>query len=154
MKDAPFSKARLAVGFACSCILLFCGCSSVKPPEGVKSVERTLTVTGYCRCGKCTGWHRTWYGRPVYSSGNSKGERKEVGVTASGSKAKVGTIAADTTRYPFGTIMHIPGYGYGRVEDRGGAIKGEHIDLYFRSHNEALRWGRQTKKVKVWFQPG
>lgn len=111
-------------------------------------------MTGYCRCGKCTGWHRTWYGRPVYSSGNSKGERKEVGVTASGSKAKVGTIAADTTRYPFGTIMHIPGYGYGRVEDRGGAIKGEHIDLYFRSHNEALRWGRQTKKVKVWFQPG
>jgi hypothetical protein len=59
-----------------------------------------------------------------------------------------GTIAADTKYYPFGTHMHVPGYGWGVVEDRGGAIKGPNrIDLYFNSHSEALRWGR--KKVRV-----
>jgi hypothetical protein len=62
-----------------------------------------------------------------------------------------GTIAADTRFYPFGTRMYIPGYGWGTVEDRGGAIKGpERIDLYFSSHQEALEWGR--KKVQVTIQ--
>jgi len=63
-----------------------------------------------------------------------------------------GTIAADTKYYPFGTRMYVPGYGWGKVEDRGGAIKGpDRIDLYFNSHNEALQWGR--KKVKVNIEP-
>jgi 3D (Asp-Asp-Asp) domain-containing protein len=49
--------------------------------------------------------------------------------------------------------MYIEGYGYGRVEDRGGGIKGEHIDLYFPTHRQALQWGRQVKRVKVWPVP-
>ncbi len=61
-----------------------------------------------------------------------------------------GTIAADTRYYPFGTRMFVPGYGWGRVEDRGGAIKGsDRIDLYFHSHEEALQWGRQKLHVQV-----
>ncbi len=60
---------------------------------------------------------------------------------------KDGSIAADTQYYPFGTRMYIPGYGWGEVVDRGGAIKGpDRIDLYFSSHQGALRWGRK----KVW----
>jgi 3D (Asp-Asp-Asp) domain-containing protein len=63
-----------------------------------------------------------------------------------------GTVAADTRYYPFGTRMYVPGYGWGRVEDRGGAIKGpDRIDLYFSSHQEALRWGR--RKVRVTIEP-
>lgn len=59
-----------------------------------------------------------------------------------------GTIAADTKYYPFGTRMNVPGYGWGVVEDRGGAIKGpDRIDLFFDSHSDALVWGR--KKVRV-----
>lgn len=59
-----------------------------------------------------------------------------------------GTIAADTRFYPFGTRFYIPEYGYGRVEDRGSAIKGEkRLDLYFKSHQKALDWGR--KKIDV-----
>ncbi|XP_077251305.1 uncharacterized protein LOC143890486 isoform X2 [Tasmannia lanceolata] len=61
-----------------------------------------------------------------------------------------GTIAADTNFYPFGTCMHIPGYGWGEVEDRGGAIVGpDKIDLYHCSHNEALRWGRKKLQVEI-----
>lgn len=111
-----------------------------------------MTVTAYCDCQKCCGWKRTWYGKPVYAYGANKGKRKRVGVTASGANAKVGTLAADTSRYPFGTMMYVPGYGYGRVEDRGSAIKGDHIDLFFKTHKEALEWGRQQRQVRVWYQ--
>jgi hypothetical protein len=61
-----------------------------------------------------------------------------------------GTIAADTSIFPFGTRMRVPGYGWGIVEDRGSAIQGtDHIDLYFRSHRKALRWGRQNETVQI-----
>jgi len=86
----------------------------------------------------------------VYDAGPLKGQRKTVGMTASGKKARNGTIAADPALFPFGTIMYVEGYGYGRVEDRGGAIKGNHIDLFFETHREAQQWGRRTVNVKVW----
>jgi len=61
-----------------------------------------------------------------------------------------GTIAADTRYYPFGTRMYVPGYGYGVVEDRGGAIKGpKRLDLFFSSHSDALQWGRQHVNVTI-----
>lgn len=64
--------------------------------------------------------------------------------------AKDGTIAADTKYYPFGTRMYIPGYGYGVVEDRGSAIKGPgRIDIYYESHGDALKWGREKIKVEI-----
>ena len=131
-------------------VLLSGGCARFRPPKGVDPVVRTLRVTGYCKCGKCCGWRRTWYGRPVVASGPNKGKRKRVGITASGTKAKIGTIAADTARYPFGTVMSVPGYGYGRVEDRGSAIIGNHIDLFFKSHRDAEAWGNKTLRVKIW----
>lgn len=61
-----------------------------------------------------------------------------------------GTIAADTKYYPFGTRMYIPGYGWGVVEDRGGAIKGpDRIDLFFDSHHDAIQWGRRKVAVEI-----
>ncbi len=126
------------------------GCTRFRPPSGVKPRNVTMLATGYCKCGKCCSWKRNWRFQPVFSSGPQKGKRKKVGITASGTKARKGTIAADIRKYPFGTIMYIEGYGYGRVEDRGGVIKGEHIDLFFRTHKQALEWGKQNKRVKVW----
>jgi 3D (Asp-Asp-Asp) domain-containing protein len=47
--------------------------------------------------------------------------------------------------------MYVPGYGYGRVEDRGKAMKGKSkIDIYYDTHKEALQWGRRNVPVKVW----
>jgi 3D (Asp-Asp-Asp) domain-containing protein len=46
--------------------------------------------------------------------------------------------------------MYVPGYGWGTVLDRGGAIKGpDRIDLYFESHQEALVWGRRRVQVQI-----
>jgi len=132
-------------------VLAGVGCVGIRPPPRGPSVERTILTTGYCDCRECCGWRRTWLGVAVYASGPLKGQRKQVGVTACGTKTRQGTIAADTSVYPFGTVMYVPGYGYGRVEDRGGGIKGEHIDLFFKSHRDALEWGRPLKRVLVWF---
>ncbi len=146
--------AVAAAAVSASLTLVSCsGCATVLHPDKEHyqdPVEKKMVVTGYCNCQKCCGWKRTWYGKPVIASGKNKGKRKEVGLTASGTHARNGTIAADTSYYPFGTIFYIPGYGYGRVEDRGGAIKGQHIDAWFRNHDKALHWGKQNLTVKVW----
>lgn len=118
------------------------------PPGGPEVVS--METTGYCKCGKCCGWKRNWKFQPVVAYGPTKGDPKTVGITAAGTLADWGTIAADTRYYPFGTIMFIPDYGWGRVEDIGGDIKGMHIDLFFPSHRQALKWGREWKQVKVW----
>lgn len=78
---------------------------------------------------------------------------KQIGKTSSGAMVRPGSIAADTTIYPYGTVMHIPGYGYGIVQDTGGAIDGQHIDLYRPNHWFARQWGVKAKTVKVWLPP-
>lgn len=94
-----------------------------------KEKQYIYTLTAYCPCVKCCG--------------------KSDGITASGVKAVQGvTIAADTSVLPFGTKVEIDGKVY-TVQDRGGAIKGNRIDIYFDSHEEALKFGRQTKTITI-----
>ena len=128
--------------------------SPVKPPRDTPGREYVVITTGYCPCSECCGWKRNWLGRPVVASGPDRGKSKVVGMTASGAMARPGTLAADTSIFPFGTIIYIPGYGYGRVEDRGSAITGYHLDLFYRTHGLAAQHGKVKAKIKVWFPPG
>ena len=136
------------------------GRSPAANPISVETAEdhgetKELLVTGYCNCGTCCGWRKKWFffGRPVYNYGKMKGSPKKVGVTASGRVAAKGTIAADTSVFPFGTKMIIPGYGSGIVQDVGGSVKGSHIDIWFPSHKAATAWGTRKIKVKVMRSP-
>jgi 3D (Asp-Asp-Asp) domain-containing protein len=101
-----------------------------------KSHVVTMEVTGYCSCKKCCG-------------------EQAAGITASGKKVSYNRgrfVAADTRILPFGTKVSIPGYHEGvavEVIDRGGAIKGNKLDLYFPTHQAALNWGRRMVKVRV-----
>lgn len=117
---------------------------------GDKAIEDGLfEVTGYCNCGECCGWVLDKDGKAVYNYGRQKGKTKKIGLTSTGKKARRGTIAADPKVFKMGTKLEIPGYGTGVVEDIGGAIKGRHIDLWFPSHEEAKRWGKQYLRIKV-----
>jgi 3D (Asp-Asp-Asp) domain-containing protein len=131
-------------------LLVPCGYATVRLSMVGKPVERKLAVTGYCKCGECCDWSRDWLGVPICTSGRNKGKIKMVGVTASGTVAGRGTIAADTSRYPIGTMMYVEGYGYGRVEDIGEKITGDHIDVYFKTHGLAQEWGTKKLRVKIW----
>jgi len=121
-------------------------------PWGLASRGREvkMVVTGYCACHRCCGWRRNWLGQPVYAGGALAGKRKKVGICADGTKARGGTIAADTRYYSFGRRMYVPGYGYGTVHDRGKGIQGAaRLDVFFKSHRRALRWGRRSVVVTV-----
>jgi 3D (Asp-Asp-Asp) domain-containing protein len=124
----------------------------VRPPKGATPVVVEMETTSYCHCRKCCSYK--WLAFiPYQKTGTFSWRIKHIGVTSSGAKVGPGTLAADTSLYPYGTIMHIPGYGYGRVEDTGGAIKGKHIDLYRPNHWFARSWGVKKRKVKVWLPP-
>lgn len=70
--------------------------------------------------------------------------------TASGAIAEEGvTIAADWSVYSPGTILYIEGIGERTVQDRGGAISGQKIDVFFNNHEDALHFGRQEIRIKV-----
>lgn len=88
----------------------------------------TYKVTAYCSCSKCCG--------------------KTTGRTASGTKATAGRTAAAPAKFAFGTKLNIGGKIY-TVEDRGGAIKGNRIDIYVNSHSAALQWGVKYLPVTV-----
>ena len=137
---------------AISCLSLEgCATAEIRPPRNAHRVTFEMEVTGYDNGPASCGWRRNWYGRPVYAYGPMRGKPKAVGITASGLRAQHGTIAADTRHYPFGTVMYIPEYGYGIVEDCGGDIKGPgRLDLWFRSETQARQWGRHRVKVQVW----
>ena len=45
--------------------------------------------------------------------------------------------------------MHVPGYGWGSVQDTGGAIKGNRLDVWFETVKEAREWGRRKLNVIV-----
>jgi 3D (Asp-Asp-Asp) domain-containing protein len=124
----------------------------VLPPSDVVPIEVELKTTAYCHCRRCCSYK--WLLIIPYQKTSRFGFRlKHVGITSSGARVHPGTLAADPSVYPYGTVMFIPGYGYGVVEDTGGAIKGEHIDLYRPNHWFARYWGVQMKKVKVWLPP-
>ena len=93
-----------------------------------------MRVTAYCPCPKCCG---------QYSDG----------MTACGHLIEPGdTFVAADKRYAFGTQMLVPGYNHDqavKVLDRGGAIQGNRIDVFFHSHQEALEWGVKYLDVKV-----
>ncbi len=71
------------------------------------------------------------------------------GMTATNKRARRGYVAADWTVFPPGTRLYIPGYGEAVVEDRGGAVKGYHLDLFVDSRREALEWGVKQLEVYV-----
>jgi 3D (Asp-Asp-Asp) domain-containing protein len=69
------------------------------------------------------------------------------GTTASGLKAGYGVVAVDTRFIRLKSPLYIEGYGYAIAADRGGAIKGNKIDLCFDTYEEAVQFGRKNVKV-------
>lgn len=101
----------------------------------------------------------TGYTAGVESTGKTP-KHPQYGITYSGVKVRrdketVSTIAADPKLFPMGSILYIPGYGYGIVADTGSAIKGNKIDLYFPTTKQVYKeWGKKDVEVQVIKQGG
>ena len=96
------------------------------PQEPIKESLGVYTLTAYCGCVKCCG--------------------KTDGITASGTKVQANRTIAAPSNFAFGTQIEINNKIY-IVEDRGGAIHGKRIDIYFNTHAEALAFGVQKQEI-------
>ena len=149
-KSTKYLIARLSIMFLCMVLGFGLGWISketevvevnitrpiVRVNQPIEEIEPTanytemkVVATAYCPCEKCCG--------------------KSDGITATGVKAKANrTVAADPNILPYGTEI-LCGMGEFVVEDCGGAIKGNRVDFFFDTHEEALKFGRQEFTIWV-----
>ena len=114
----------------------------VKPENLIQEVENITPITtklntsAYCSCEICCG--------------------KTDGKTASGKMATAWHTVAAGKDYPIGTIIYIPALvdkpngGWFVVEDRGGAISNEKLDVFFNTHEEAIQFGRKSLEAYIY----
>lgn len=119
--------------------LMFDTASTAQPiAKPATSTSRVvwMLVTAYCPCTKCCG-------------------PRAAGITASGKDVSYNDghfVAADTDLLAFGSVVRVPGYADNtpvEVIDRGSAIKGNRLDVFFPTHDQALVWGRRWMPVTV-----
>ncbi len=101
----------------------------VKTEEPVYTKGESLgifTTTAYCNCSKCSGGHGLTYSGTVPQADH--------------------TLSADLSVFPLGTKVMIDGIVY-TVEDRGSGVNGNKVDIYFATHEEALKYGTKSREV-------
>lgn len=107
-----------------------------KKVEGITPIVITANTSAYCSCAKCCG--------------------KTNGITASGKPANTWYTIAASSSFKLGTVVYIPYFqnqpngGWFVVQDRGGAIKGNKIDIFMGSHSQALSFGRKSLECYVY----
>ena len=110
--------------------------SLAKKVEGITPKVSTFNTSAYCACRSCCG--------------------KTNGITASGAKASQWCTIAAGSCYPMGTVIYIPYFknkpngGWFVVQDRGGAISSNRIDVFMSSHSQALQFGRRNLTCYVY----
>ena len=104
--------------------------------EGKNPRVINVNASAYCSCARCCG--------------------KSNGITSSGRPATEWHTVAAGSGYPIGTVIYIPALadkpngGWFVVEDRGGAISNNRIDIYMGSHSQALTFGRRNLECYVY----
>ena len=108
----------------------------IQEVENITPITTTLNTSAYCPCEICCG--------------------KTDGRTASGKMATAWHTVAAGKGYPIGTIIYIPALvdkpngGWFVVEDRGGAISNEKMDVFFNTHEEAIQFGRKSLDAYIY----
>lgn len=112
-----------------------------KKVEGITPIVKTLNTSAYTAstCGK-------------------KPTDKGYGKTASGAMAKSWYTVAAGKGYPMGTVIYIPAMknkpngGWFVVQDRGGAISNNKLDIYMSTYNECIQFGRKNLECYIYVQ--
>ena len=110
-----------------------------KKVEGMTPIVKTLNTSAYTAstCGK---------------SKNSKG----YGRTASGAMASSWYTVAAGKGYPIGTVIYVPAFknkpngGWFVVQDRGGAISNNRLDVYMSTYKECIQFGRRNLQCYIY----
>lgn len=104
--------------------------------SGVTPRVARFNTSAYCPCAICCG--------------------KSNGITSSGAQAKEWYTLAAGPGLPIGTVVYIPSLankpngGWFVVEDRGGAISNNKLDVFMGSHAAAIQFGRRSLECYVY----
>ncbi len=101
---------------------------AIKTPEGIKRYSKKMKVQATAYTIHC---------------GNGDG------VTSIGLIPKRGIVAVDPKVIPYRTKLYVPGYGLAIAGDCGGLIKGNIIDVFVDSYDEAWKWGRKNIEIYI-----
>lgn len=115
------------------------GASLAARVEGITPIVKTLNTSAYAAstCDKSPD-------SPTY------------GITASGARAVAWYTVAAGKGYPMGTIIYIPYFkdkpngGWFVVQDRGGAIKDNKLDVFMNTYNECIQFGRRNLECYIY----
>lgn len=113
----------------------------VRPP--VSRILAYGTLNTVSRGGQILRFRRALVARATAYSA-AAGSR-----TATGHPVGRGVVAVDSRVIPLGSRLFIEGYGYGTALDKGSAIRGNRIDVFFPTEAECRRWGVRSVKVYV-----
>ena len=113
--------------------------SLAKKVEGITPTVKTLNASAYTAstCGKAPG--SSGYGR-----------------TSSGAMASSWYTVAAGSGYKLGTVIYIPYFankpngGWFVVQDRGGAISNNRVDVYMNTYNECISFGRRNLECYIY----
>jgi len=105
-------------------------------PRGAWQPMGEYRVTGYSACVACCGKSDVITADGTYTPGFK------------------GVLVSAPRDIPFGTKLWVEGVGLVEVHDRGGAIKGRRLELFFQKYHDALQWGVQKRQVWVWKESG
>lgn len=110
-----------------------------KKVEGITPIVKTLNTSAY-----------------TASTCDKKPTDKGYGITASGARVKSWYTVAAGKAYPMGTVIYIPALknkpngGWFVVQDRGGAIKNNKLDIYMSTYNECIQFGRKNLECYIY----
>jgi len=107
--------------------------------EEAETEKKPVVVTEYKEIEKKYEWY--YFIATAYSKNDAT--QGTDSVTSTGEKVREGIIAVDPAIIPYGTLIEIKSMGYFTAEDCGNKIKGNRIDIYFDSKEDALKFGRQ-----------
>ena len=118
--------------------------STGKAPKEVEIAREVLADPKYSVIRRGIGMSvETPEGRKKYSR-IITAEASAIGLVAAR-----GIVAVDPRVIPYYTKMYIPGYGIAIAGDTGGAIRGNRMDLFMDSYEEAINWGRRNVEVYI-----
>ena len=86
-------------------------------------------LTAYCPCWECS----EGFGRQTHSGKQARSNH---------------TVAADLSVMNLGDTVTINGKEY-KVEDSGGGVNGDHLDIFFDTHEEVEEFGVRYGDVKI-----
>lgn len=113
--------------------------STLNTPTNTYNVKAASNSSGKTLYVKATAYWAFNGANNSYTASGARAVRNPAGFS---------TIAVDPTVIRMGTKLYVEGYGNAIAADSGSGVKGNRIDLFFNTREEAVSFGVRRLKIK------